>query len=251
MSDLSTPEQAPAEVAPAIAPAPRVRYVGFTRRFRAFVIDIVCVWGLFLALFFLGEVLSGVPGISRVIWLSMVAVLLLYDPLLVSRQGATIGHVYAQLRVVDMRTGRWPSFGRAFVRSFVKLMLGGLSFFTMELSRRHQAVHDMLTKTTVQVAESAQQVEFRVERVDEPDVVLPSRLRRLVVIVLYLVAVLIAFSALTESPMCDCAGEPSTKLDAISLGWLALSVTVIIAGWRGRLWGARRSRRVSTDVAVA
>jgi hypothetical protein len=165
--------------------------------------------------------------------------------------------------VIDVRTGQWPTFARAFVRSLIKLLLGGLSFFTMELTRRHQAVHDMLTHTTVQVAESAELVEFRVERVDEPDVVMPSWFRRLAVILLYLVAVLFVYAVslnLVDTARCiryddgraaGCSAGTQVLVQALSWGWFALSVTVIIVGWKGLLLGARRSRGVSSDVAVA
>jgi len=138
-------------------------------------------------------------------------------------------------------------------------VLDGESFFTMELTRRHQAVHDMVTHTTVQVAESEDLVEFRAERLDEPDVVLPSRFRRLAVIVLYQVVVYFVCSLsllLLDTTNCfrersSCSTGMWALLHVFAWAWLALSATVIIAGWKGLLPGARRSRRVSVDVAVA
>ena len=246
------------ESTPALRPASPVRYATFTRRFRALVIDNCCVAALLLALFFLDDAISDVPGATRVAWLLMVAVLLLYDPVLVSRRGATIGHAAAGLRVVDARTGRWPSFARAFVRSLVKLMLGLLSFFTMELTRRHQAVHDMVTHTTVQAMESVEQVEYSLERVDELDVVMPSALRRLAVIFLYLVVVLFVCDesiSLVDTIGCirtqGCSAGARALLETIALCWLALSAAAIVAGWKGLLLGARKSTRVDSDVAVA
>jgi uncharacterized RDD family membrane protein YckC len=255
------------ESTPAIPPAPPARYATFTSRLRAFVIDTVCLWVPFLALFFLGETTSGVPGTTLVTWLLMFAWLLLYDPVMVSRRGATVGHAVAHLRVVDARTGRPPSFGRAFARGLIKLMLGVLSFFTMELTRRHQAVHDMVTHTTVQVAESEELVEFHADQAEDPDVVLPSRLRRLVVIAAYLVVlycVFVAYVVLLDATGCirraaiegalstrNCNPGREALIEVTTWVWLALSVTMIIAGWKGLLLGARRSKRVSVDVAVA
>ncbi|MBW8854759.1 MAG: RDD family protein, partial [Bradyrhizobium sp.] len=188
MSDQPAPESTPA-----IQPAPRARSATFTRRFRAYVIDTACIAGLWIVLFFLGDAASDIPGATQVAWLLMFAAYLLYDPILVSRRGATVGHAAAQLRVVDVRTGRWPSFARAFGRSLVKSTLAMISFFTIELSDRHEAVHDMVTHTTVQVAASVEQVDSVIEPGDEPDVVLPSRMRRAAVIALYLVAVFIMY----------------------------------------------------------
>ena len=240
-------DQAPAESPPPIAPTSPVRYATFTRRFRALVIDMLCVWSLVIVLLFLGDAVRSIPGATHLTWLLMLAVFLLYDPLQVSRRGATIGHAAARLRVVDARTGRWPSFALAFARSLVKSILGLISFFTMELTRRHQAVHDMLTHTTVQVAESAEDVEFTLERVDEPDVVLPSRLRRLTVILVYLLAIFVAANAavvLVATPGClrDTSCSPAIRvlIQVMGLAWLALSATTVIVGWKGLLFGARR-----------
>src|SRR5689334_22986333 len=113
-----------------IPPVPPVRYATFTRRFRALVIDNLFLSGTSVALFFLGDAVSDVPGATRLLLLLIVALVLLYEPLLVSRRGATIGHAVARLRVVDMRTGRWPSFGRAFARFLIKGILGLPSFIT-------------------------------------------------------------------------------------------------------------------------
>jgi len=235
-----------------------VRYATFTRRFRALVIDNLFLSFTSVALFFLGDAVSDVPGATRLVLLLIVALILLYEPVLVSRRGATIGHAVARLRVVDVRTGRSPSFGRAFVRFLIKGILGLPSFITMALDRRHQAVHDLLTHTAVQVLETEELVEFHVERIEEPDVVLPSRGRRLVVIVLYLVVVFFASNiaiALVAGPGClsdqACSGGTLLVIQLIGVAWLALSAATIIAGWKGLLFGARRSRRVESDVALA
>jgi uncharacterized RDD family membrane protein YckC len=244
------------ESTPAIDPTPQVRYATFTRRFRALVIDDAIIAGLCIAVFFLGDAFRGVAGATHVTWLLMLAVLLLYEPLLITRRGATAGHSMARIQVVDATTGRWPSFGRAFVRYLVKLVLGVASFFTMALSRRHQAVHDMITHTTVQVAPTAA-VEFHVERADEPDIVMPSRVRRFAVIVVYLVGVFIVYGlsvSIADSTGCvrdqRCSAGTWVALRVIGWAWLALSGATIIAGWRGMLVGARRRRLVSSDMAV-
>jgi uncharacterized RDD family membrane protein YckC len=230
----------------AIPPAPPVRYATFTRRFRALVIDNLFLAGTSVALFFLGDAVSDVPGATRLLLLLIVALVLLYEPLLVSRRGATIGHAVARLRVVDMRTGRWPSFGRAFVRFLIKGILGLPSFITMALNRRHQAVHDLLTHTAVQVPET------------EELVVLPSRSRRLAVIFLYLVVVFFASNvaiALVAGPGClndqVCSGGTRALIQILGVAWLVLSAATIVAGWKGLLFGARRSRRVESDVLLA
>jgi uncharacterized RDD family membrane protein YckC len=159
-----------------------VRYATFTRRFRALVIDNLFLSGTSVALFFLGDAVSDVAGATRLVLLLILALVLLYEPLLVSRRGATIGHAVARLRVVDVRTGRWPSFGRAVVRCLIKGILGLPSFITMALNRRHQAVHVLLSHTAVQVPETEELVDFHAERIEEADVEMPTPPRPLVVI---------------------------------------------------------------------
>jgi hypothetical protein len=78
----------------------------------------------------------------------------LYEPLLVAWRGGTIGHFATNLRVVGPAGGN-PSFARAFARYVVKTALGLPSFISMTLTRRHQAVHDVLTRTTVQIRDSS------------------------------------------------------------------------------------------------
>jgi small neutral amino acid transporter SnatA (MarC family) len=88
--------------------------------------------------------------------------------------------------------------------------------------------------------------------------VLPSRLRRLTVILVYLLAIFLAANAavvLVATPGCLSEGScrPGTRvlIQIVGLAWLALSATTIIAGWKGLLLGARRRRRVEPDVVLA
>ena len=237
---------------------PTPRYATFTRRFRALVIDNAIVSGTAVGVFFLGDAVSEVPGATRLLLLLIVALVLLYEPILVSRRGATIGHAMSRIQVVDARTGRWPSFGRALARFVIKMVVGIPSFITMALSRRHQSVHDLLTQTIVQVPATEDAVEFHEERIAEPDVLLPSRLRRVAMILVYLAAVYVAFAvSITLVPAAGCIQRGPCSVAArmliqgIGLGWLGLSAAVIIAGWRGLLIGARRTRQVDAEVLVA
>jgi uncharacterized RDD family membrane protein YckC len=70
---------------------------------------------------------------------------------MVWRFGGTIGHRTMNLRVVDNRTAGNVSLPKALARFIVKGLLGILSFFTMNFSRRHHAVHDILTGSSVQI----------------------------------------------------------------------------------------------------
>ena len=89
--------------------------------------------------------------LARVVGSVFVAVLLLYEPLLVSIAGGTIGHYLSNIRVVDDRTNGNISIFKAFARVVIKFVLGWYSFLSMIWSRRRKAVHDILTRSTVQI----------------------------------------------------------------------------------------------------
>jgi uncharacterized RDD family membrane protein YckC len=59
------------------------------------------------------------------------------------------------LRVVDNRTASNVSLPQALLRFVVKGILGVLSFLTMRFSRRHQALHDILTSSSVRIRDAA------------------------------------------------------------------------------------------------
>jgi hypothetical protein len=64
--------------------------------------------------------------------------------------GGTIGHYLCNVWVVDDRGGN-VSFIKAFGRMIIKSLLGWYSFLAMVMTSRHQAVHDLLTRSTVQM----------------------------------------------------------------------------------------------------
>src|SRR4051812_9705870 len=81
-------------------PGDHSRYARFGRRLTAIVID----WFLLVVLVF-GTLSVAVwlrsDTASRALGIVVVLVLLLYEPLLVSFTGGTLGHRFANLRVVD------------------------------------------------------------------------------------------------------------------------------------------------------
>src|SRR5262249_1492160 len=126
-----------------------VAYARYTRRLKAYFLD----WVLMIALMFGGLFIAvqfGSDNVARPLGFIVVAVLLLYEPLLVSLVGSTVGHYVYNMRVVDDRKGGNVSFFKAVVRVVIKNVLGLWSFVMMATTRRRQAVHDLLTRSTVQ-----------------------------------------------------------------------------------------------------
>jgi len=185
---------------------------------------------------------------GRVFLAGAVAILVLYEPLSVSWLGGTIGHRRNNLRVISDANGGNPALLRSFIRYIIKVFLGLPSFVAMMFTARHQAVHDRLTRTTVQFRDInlAHDSDIAFEREIAPSVGLPSRIRRIVVIALYEVLLLLAVS-LTQAFMLSsacavqrlCSSGEQLLSSVLGFGWMVGSVVCIVLGWRGRLFGAR------------
>jgi uncharacterized RDD family membrane protein YckC len=234
-------------------------YGRFSRRFQAALIDgIVILLAIFSAVFVAVTLES--QSLARVLGFSVAAGWLLYEPLLVALTGSTVGHWLRNLRVIDNRTGGNLNIVKAVARTLIKAVLGWLSFVTMATTQRHQAVHDLLTSSTVQVrnAVAANPGDYNSERTELASASMPSRLRRLIIIGLYLIAsYLITTVALAALPATDavswgcinnsrCNTSEQFLVVGLSLAWLGVSILCIVLGWRGRLVGARASRPASS-----
>jgi uncharacterized RDD family membrane protein YckC len=236
------------------APAPPHLYARFSRRFWALAID-SAVYGLSIVLLvILLETARGTRGGAGLAFLLWLGFLCLYEPLLVWRRGATLGHMAANIRVVDLRTGGNPTFLRALARFWLKAFVGLVAFAFMGTTRRHQALHDLAAGTTVEITDPAKALpeHFVDERGPMPTAGLPSRARRVVVILAYsVVSWLILGIALvaTESTQClerNSACTPQERLleDVLGLFFVGLLAGYIIFGWTGRLLGARRTHHI-------
>jgi hypothetical protein len=185
-----------------------------------------------------------------------VAVWLLYEPLLVWLNGGTLGHSRCNLRVVDNRTRGNVGLLKAVARMIIKSALGWLSFVTMLTTRRSQAVHDLLTQSTVQIRDraKARPHQFVGERLEFASDTMPSRVRRVAVILVYvllssvlafMVPALLLWAGLISDACAlreRCSGFEDLLLAGLGFAWIAISILWIALGWRGRLPGARRAR---------
>lgn len=232
------------------------KYARFSRRFRGIVLD----WMIVMAILFGALTVASTvrnDNFSRALGILVVAVLLLYEPILVSFTGSTLGHYFTNLRVVDERSGGNVSFLKACARVAIKGVLGLYSFVILAAKRRNQAVHDLLTKSTVQIRNPAKASpgHYVDERNDPADANLPARWRRVAAIFVYLVLMLLAYlnimMGLNAAGIVSnaCVGNVShcsageRVLDAAAAVLILLLMALIIArGWKGRLFGARKVR---------
>jgi len=233
-----------------IADAPL--YATFALRVRALVLDSLVLSALLLVVVTLAATVHLGQTARLSLFAGVIALVVLYEPLLVSAQGRTVGQWLCNLRVVaPTANGRLP-FWKAFVRWLLKGLTGLASFATMGATERHQALHDLPFAATVQVADptKAKPHHFIHQRSAAVAAGLPSPWRRLLVIAgyLFLFLVLLSLGALmAASPACLQANrcEPGERLlvQGMNTAWLAASIAACIFGWQGRLPGARRSPR--------
>lgn len=226
------------------------RYARFSRRLRGILLDwIVALIVIFGAVLVASTV--GNDNFSRALGILALFALLLYEPVLVSLTGGTLGHYFTNLRVVDERTGGNVSFAKACARVVIKGVLGWYSFVILAATRRNQAVHDLLTRSTVQIRDPAKASpgQYVTERSEPADVNMPPWWRRVVVIGGYLLlAYIMGGGAMIGSMSRRCLSNESfcTADERIinvvgSVALLFMTALIIGLGWKGRLFGARKA----------
>ena len=118
-----------------------------TQRYLSSLIDGV------LLVFFIVAVTVTLEGQSQglsILRLSLVfGAILTYEPLLTSK-AATVGQLVTGIRVRQLsEPSARISFGRAYLRSFVKVLLGWYSFLSMGFNKERRAVHDFAARSVV------------------------------------------------------------------------------------------------------
>ena len=237
-----------------ISAMPAPRYARFSRRLRAILFDwIVALIVIYGAVLLAASV--GSDNFSRALGILVIVALLLYEPILVSRIGGTLGHYLNNLRVVDEDNGGNISFLRACTRGVIKALLGLYSFVILAATSRNQAVHDLLTGSTVQIRDPAKASpgQYIIERTELAATDMPSPRRRLAVISGYLLLTAIVYLLITHSIIAAgvisggcidrnvCSASERILSLNLGLALLAASAVCIALGWRGRLVGARRT----------
>ncbi|WP_426439381.1 RDD family protein [Bradyrhizobium genosp. P] len=238
---------------PPVAAAPPL-FARFSRRFRGIFID----WAITLVVIF-GALLVvstiAADSISRALGIAVIAALLLYEPVLVSFTGGTVGHHLTNLRVVDDATGGNLGFLKACARLLIKGLLGWYSFVIIAATRRNQAIHDLVTRSTVQIRDPAQARpgQFVTERIEPAAARMPAPWERVLAIFIYLVLTFVFIAALDSIVSVGLMSARCTNLDycrgvqkvielVLDIGLLLAMVAIIAQGWRGKLYGARVRR---------
>jgi uncharacterized RDD family membrane protein YckC len=239
----------PSAQSPDDSPPREVFYPRLVRRVRAHLIDEMVVLAVVAAWLALLPWMQGWSPAQRI--LVLIGLLLLAEPCLVSWTGGTIGHHVMRLRVRDAHTERNLGLVRATLRALLRLMLGWLSLLFIVFTRRRQALHDVLLNSVVVIGrpkglpayDLIAALPFHLERAAG----MPSRWRRMLIVLVYLLAATVAVSATAGhliSSQCSsndvCTHAEEIAQAVLGWAWLAAVVVIVVLGVRGRLWGARR-----------
>jgi uncharacterized RDD family membrane protein YckC len=151
---VSVKEASQFPVSPPLEGSPPL-YANFPLRINALTIDSLVLIAVSALVILLVGMVERFVALRIALIVSWWFVLLFYEPILVWRRGGTIGHYRMNLRVVDNQTGGNLSLLRAVIRFWLKVLLGIVSFLSMSFTRRHQAVHDILTDASVRMRDAA------------------------------------------------------------------------------------------------
>ncbi len=123
-------------------PFENIEYPSLLQRIQALFIDVVIIMAVFYCTSLLIDYFGGGPNWLRAtIFIFMIY---LYEPVLISFWGGTIGHKTLQLRVRSVKDpDKNLMFILALFRSFLKWFFGWLSFITITFNKRRRAIHDL------------------------------------------------------------------------------------------------------------
>ena len=176
--------------------------------------------------------------------------LVFLEPILVSVTGGTVGHHIIGLRVRKVSEDRNINIFVAVIRSILKFFVGTVSLVFVLTTKRHQAIHDLLSRSIVVVKypEAIPAHEALSERrSDTENYKYPGALRRILMIVSYLalyftVGSAIIYFALSvpclEFDSCNKVDNVVYAIISVSY-WVALFLIPAL-GWSSKLYGCRR-----------
>ncbi|MEN8122707.1 MAG: RDD family protein [Bacteroidota bacterium] len=123
-------------------------YPGVSKRVRAAVTDSLVLAVLMVLTTYIFSNFENVPDIARIS--AFVFIFVLYDPILTSSIGGTIGHMIIGIRVKrENNQEKNILFPFAIVRFLAKALLGWISLLTVLNNEKGKAIHDYLVKSIV------------------------------------------------------------------------------------------------------
>lgn len=229
-----------------------IYYPRLIKRIQAIFIDsFIIVAGVYAIVF----LVPWTPQFPPLRGLLLVAVIIVSEPLLVTLTGGSIGHHVIGIRVTRLSGTGNINFFASIIRFIIKTLLGWFSLAMVLVTRRHQGLHDLLVGSLV-VYKSAAGLpasEKLSNREEQKDLyVMPSRWRRIAITTAYCIASFVAYAfGLLWIVSSTCArGGSCSHLEAsidvdVQLLWLTVVGVLMVLGYKGLLFGARRRKRES------
>lgn len=126
----------------------KTEYTAITTRIKAVIIDTIAIIVLMYAA---AEIFNVFENISNYIRISVfVSLFILYEPVLVSLFGATLGHFFNDIVVKqEANENKNLSFPFALIRFITKSLLGWISLLTINGNLKKKAIHDYVAQSVV------------------------------------------------------------------------------------------------------
>jgi uncharacterized RDD family membrane protein YckC len=141
-------ETEPSRKPEAADPYKGYEFPSLLKRIQALLIDALIIILVFFVASNLFEIIGGAPE-----WLRgtiLVFMLFLYEPVMVSALGGSIGHRAISFRVKRIKNpDKNIIFFLALIRFIIKGLLGWLSFITVTKNKRMRAIHDIASGSIV------------------------------------------------------------------------------------------------------
>lgn len=229
-----------------------ISYVRLIRRAQAVSIDSVVLPIAVISSLILGDAF-GVSHLYAKVVLILLPILI-FEPGLVSFTGGTIGHHLTNIRITKMDGQRNINFFAALLRFLIKWVFGGLSLIFVFSTKRHQALHDVLSRSLAVHKNPSRLPDY--ERLQErvlhsAEFLYPPAWRRVLVIFIYWVITIAVQSFIARLVVTSgCMDGYGCSAGEDFLFWV-LDLTLLMAigvfttkGWRGKLYGCRRRPRL-------
>lgn len=123
-------------------------YARISTRVKAAILDGIILIVLMYSTTEIFNLFDSIPNSARII--AFVSIFLLYEPILLSIFGATIGHFFNDIVVKQISNeNKNITLPIAIIRFLLKTTLGWLSLLTISTSKKGQAIHDYVSKSVV------------------------------------------------------------------------------------------------------
>jgi len=122
-------------------------YPGIFPRVKAALVDSIVIIAFMIITTDIFSRFENVPDSAKMI--AFLFIFILYDPLMVSIFGATIGHRMNRIKVQQDDKDKNINFGFAILRFLIKAFLGWISFFTVSTNKDKKAINDMIVNSVI------------------------------------------------------------------------------------------------------